>query len=193
MSEPLRVAVIVASVRDGRFGPVIANWFTGVARERQSLDVDVIDLIEHDLPNRLSQSPDLEVQAQLSAVSPRLAAADAFVVVTPEYNHSYPASLKSLIDWHTTEWHAKPVGFVGYGGLAGGMRAVEHLRQIFAETHSVTVRDTVGFHGPWGQFDEQGNLIDPTEAEAAAKTLLDSLEWWGTALKDKKAQQPYGS
>lgn len=192
MSEPLRVAVIIASVRDGRFGPTIANWFTGVARERGSLDIDVIDLIEHDLPNQLSATPSEATRAVLAGVSPRLAQADAFVVVTPEYNHSFPASLKSLIDWHTTEWQAKPVGFVSYGGMAGGMRAVEHLRQVFAECHMVTVRDTVGFHGPWGQFDEQGGLIDPTEANSAAKTLLDALEWWGTALKEKKAQAPYG-
>ncbi|MCY0929238.1 NAD(P)H-dependent oxidoreductase [Streptomyces sp. H27-H1] len=192
MSEQLRVAVIIASVREGRFGPIIANWFTGVAGQRENLTIDVIDLIEHDLPNQLSQAPSDEVKAILAGVSPRLAAADAFVVVTPEYNHSFPASLKTLIDWHTTEWQAKPVGFVGYGGLAGGMRAVEQLRQIFAECHMVTVRDTVGFHGPWGQFDEQGNLIDPTQADAAAKTLLDSIEWWGTALKAKKAVGPYG-
>ncbi|WP_329383855.1 NAD(P)H-dependent oxidoreductase [Streptomyces sp. NBC_01351] len=192
MSEPLRVAVIIASVREGRFGPIIANWFSEFARQREGLNIDVIDLIEHDLPHQLSQTPSDEVKAVLAGVSPRLAAADAFVVVTPEYNHSFPASLKTLIDWHTTEWHAKPVGFVGYGGLAGGMRAVEQLRQVFAECHTVTVRDTVGFHGPWGQFDEQGTLIDPTQAEAAAKTLLDSLEWWGTALKAKKALAPYG-
>ena len=85
-------------------------------------------------------------------MTPRLAAADAFVVVTPEYNHSYPAPVKTLIDWHFTEWQAKPVGFVSYGGMSGGLRAVEHLRGVFAELHAVTVRDTVSFHGAWDRF-----------------------------------------
>ncbi len=68
------------------------------------------------------------------------------VVVTPEYNHGYPASLKQAIDIPHAEWQRKAVGFVSYGGLAGGMRAVEQLRQVFAELHCTTVRETVSFH-----------------------------------------------
>ncbi len=68
-----------------------------------------------------------------------------FVVVTPEYNHSFPGPLKAAIDRHVTPWQAKPVGFVSYGGISGGLRAVEHLRQVFAELHAVTVRETVSF------------------------------------------------
>ncbi|BAJ31644.1 MULTISPECIES: NAD(P)H-dependent oxidoreductase [Kitasatospora] len=192
-TEPLRVAVIIASVRKGRSGPTIANWFTGVAGRRGSLAVDLVDLADYDLPNSLTDQPDQELAAKLADIGGRLDRAEAFVVVTPEYNHSFPASLKALIDWHTTQWQAKPVGFVGYGGLAGGQRAIEHLRQIFAECHMVSVRDAVGFHSHWGLFDNEGNLIDPTHHESAAKSLLDGLEWWGTALRDKKAQQPYGS
>ena len=74
------------------------------------------------------------------------------MIVTPEYNHSFPASLKNTIDWFDSEWHAKPVGFVSYGGMAGGQRAVEHLRQVFAELHAVTVRDTLSFHMAWERF-----------------------------------------
>ncbi len=188
-TAPLRLAVVVASVREGRFGPTVADWFSGIAEQRADLTVDVIDLVDHQLPLMLSHSPSEEV----AKVTERLEQADAFVVVTPEYNHSFPASLKSLIDWHYTQWQAKPVGFVSYGGLSGGLRAVEQLRPVFAELHAVTVRDAVSFHSPWGQFDEDGAPKDPSGPETAAKVLLDQLAWWGHALREARAKHPYGS
>ena len=69
--------------------------------------------------------------------------------MTPEYNHSFPAALKNVIDWHGPQWHVKPVGFVSYGGISGGLRAVEQLRLVFAELHAVGIRDTVSFHSAW--------------------------------------------
>ena len=187
-NTPIRLAVIVGSTRAGRFAPVVANWFTDRARRREDLDVEVIDLAEQRLPADLTGMPTPEV----TEVTERLDAADAFVVVTPEYNHSFPASLKTLIDWHYTQWQAKPVGFVSYGGLAGGLRAVEHLRPVFAELHAVTVRETVSFHGARGQFDNAGRPVDPDSCNAAAKTMLDNLTWWALALRDARISRPYG-
>ncbi|MET9544894.1 NAD(P)H-dependent oxidoreductase [Streptomyces sp. NPDC006627] len=187
--ERLKVAVIVASTREGRFAPTVARWFTGLVSRRDDLDVDVIDLAEARLPDGLSEQRGPEV----AGITPRLEAADAFVVVTPEYNHSFPATLKTAIDWHYAEWRAKPVGFVSYGGMAGGLRAVEQLRQVFAELHAVTVRDTVSFHGVWSCFDESGKLSDPTGPESAAKTMLDQLAWWGHTLRDGKTVRPYAA
>ncbi|MCT4352811.1 NAD(P)H-dependent oxidoreductase [Streptomyces sp. Je 1-79] len=192
-STPLKLAVIVASNREGRFAPVITDWFRARAAERSDFTVDVVDLAAVDLPTALSHHPDATVVAELAKVSPVLADADAFVVVTPEYNHSFPASLKSLIDWHYTEWQAKPVGFVSYGGISGGLRAVEQLRQVFAEMHAVTVRDTVSFHNAHGHFDEDGRHKDPTRPDAAAKTMLDQLAWWAHSLRDAKSVRPYGA
>ena len=187
--EPLRLMVIIGSTREGRFGPTVANWFVGEARQHPDLDIDVLDLAEVGLPDRLTgygAPPPVEV----AAVTPRLAAADAYVVVTPEYNHSYPAPLKTLIDWHLDEWQAKPVAFVSYGGMSGGLRAVEHLRGVFAEVHATTVRETVSFHGGWARFD--GALpIEAAECATAAKTMLDQLAWWGHALRDARAARPY--
>ncbi|MBD0708063.1 NADPH-dependent FMN reductase [Streptomyces sp. CBMA291] len=183
----------MGSDREGRFAPVVADWLRSRLAEREDFAVTVVDLADLDLPTSLSYDPSPAVRAELAKVSPVLAAADAFVVLTPEYNHSYPASLKNLIDRHYTEWQAKPVGFVCYGGVSGGLRAVEHLRQVFAELHAVTVRDTVSFHHAHGQFDEDGRPKDPAGAEGAAKTLFDQLAWWGRALKDAKAVRPYGS
>ncbi|MBT2440127.1 NAD(P)H-dependent oxidoreductase [Streptomyces sp. ISL-36] len=192
-STPLKLAVVVASNREGRFGPVIADWFLSHAAQRDDFTVDVLDLAETDLPTALSHNPSDAVRAELAAVTPVLAAADAFVVVTPEYNHSFPASLKSLIDWHFTEWQAKPVGFVSYGGMAGGLRAVEQLRQVYAELHAVTVRDTVSFHNAHSHFDESGRHKDPTGPDAAAKSMLDQVAWWARALHDAKSVRPYAA
>ncbi|MEU7646236.1 NADPH-dependent FMN reductase [Streptomyces huasconensis] len=191
--KPLHVVVIVGSNREGRFGPIVAEWLLARVRERPDLSVDVLDLAEVDLPTSLSFSPSAAVAAELAKVTPKLAAADAFIVLTPEYNHSYPASLKNVIDWHKAEWEAKPVAFVSYGGLSGGLRAVEHLRPVFAELHTVTIRDTVSFHNAGALFDDAGNHHDPAGPDAAAKTLLDQLSWWGWALRSAKATRPYGS
>ncbi|GAB3972601.1 NAD(P)H-dependent oxidoreductase [Actinoallomurus acanthiterrae] len=193
---PFRVAVILGSVREGRFGTVVGDWFAGRAAERADVEVDVIDPAEAGLPLKFpafGADPEPETARALAAMRSRLAAADAFVVVTPEYNHSFPAALKNLIDWHNAEWHAKPVGFVSYGGLSGGLRAVEHLRVVFAELHAVTVRETVSFHGAWERFDAGGAPVDPAGCDGAAKALLDQLLWWAHALRDAKAARPYAA
>src|SRR3954470_8559556 len=168
---PIRLAVIIGSTREGRFGPKVANWFTGRAALRDDLSVDVIDLADTPLPSALTHRPGPEDAKALEAVTPRLDAADAFAVVTPEYNHSYPAPLKNAIDWHHSQWQAKPVGFVSYGGISGGLRAVEHLRPVFAEVHAVTVRDTVSFHSAWDAFGPDGRPTDPTGPDTAATAM----------------------
>ncbi|MFI0738122.1 NADPH-dependent FMN reductase [Streptomyces sp. NPDC021100] len=188
-TAPLRLAVIVGSTREGRFGPTVADWFVREAGAHAGFDVDVIDLADAGIPNTLSGEPTPEV----AAVTPRLAAADAFVVITPEYNHSYPASLKAAIDWHFPQWQAKPVAFVSYGGVSGGLRAVEHLRQVFAELHAVTVRDTVSFHMAWERFDQEGEPLDAAVVNGAAKRMLDQLVWWGRALRQARDEVPYAA
>ncbi|TQM35090.1 NADPH-dependent FMN reductase [Pseudonocardia cypriaca] len=189
-ATPFRLVVVIASTREGRFAPNVANWFVEEARARADLDIDVLDLAEAELPDRLT-GWGTPPPAAVAAVTPRLAAADAFVIVTPEYNHSYPAPVKTLIDWHFTEWQAKPVAFVSYGGMSGGLRAVEHLRGVLAELHAVTVRDTVSFHGAWDRFGSDARPVDPAECAAAAKTMLDQLSWWAHALREARAARPY--
>ena len=189
MSDHLHLAIVVGSTRQGRFAPTVAQWFSGVAALREDMSVDVIDLAEAQLPDMLSHKPPPEV----SAITSRFASADAFVIVTPEYNHSFPAPLKTAIDWHSEEWHAKPVGFVSYGGNSGGLRAVEQLRQVFAELHAVTVRDTVSLHSVWGKFDSAGLLKDPDRYARPAKSMLDQIAWWGWALREARQARPYAA
>ncbi|MFD4293778.1 NADPH-dependent FMN reductase [Rhodococcus sp. NPDC058505] len=186
----LRIAVITGSTRDGRFGPTVTAWFAEHAASLGSVDLDIVDLAESELP---VVHPDwgAERTPAHARLGVRLDAADAFVIVTPEYNHSFPAALKNAIDLFRDEWSAKPVGFVSYGGLGGGLRAVEQLRLVFAELHAVTVRDSVSFHGAGSVFDD-GRPIDPTVCTSAATNMLDQLVWWGTALRDARTARPYG-
>lgn len=178
MSENrFHLAVIVGSIREGRFCPVVADWFVGQAKQRPDSTVDVVDLADTPIPS--------------ASFAARIAAADAIVVITPEYNHSYPGPLKHAIDSVGGQWQAKPVGFVSYGGMSGGLRAVEPLRVVFAELHAVTIRNTVSFHAARDQFDEHGTPRAPDQTTAAATALLDQLVWWARALREARAARPY--
>jgi NAD(P)H-dependent FMN reductase len=178
--------------RCSRFGPAVATWFVTEAERRDDILVGLVDLAEVPIGSAApTMTPPPPVLAALHELTPRLDAADAFVVVTPEYNRSYPAGLKNVIDWHNAQFHAKPVAFVSYGGISGGLRAVEHLRAVFTELHAVTTRDTVSFHNAWEQFDGDGKPKDPQRPAAAAKTLLDQVTWWARALKTARNANPY--
>jgi len=190
-SVPLRLAVVIGSVREGRMGEKVARWVAAQAGQRPDVEVDVVDLAQHPLPLAvvgMGQPVSADTQRIKDGITPRLAAADAFVVVTPEYNHSFPASLKNAIDWHLAEWAAKPVGLVSYGGMSGGLRAAEQLRQVFPEVHAMTIREMLSFHNAWGAFDGGGA---PEGAEAAAKKFFDQLAWWADALRTARTQHPY--
>ncbi|WP_440105932.1 NADPH-dependent FMN reductase [Streptosporangium sp. H16] len=189
--DRLRLAVIIGSTRDGRFGPTVAGWFTGRARRRGDLDVDLIDLAETGLPQTLNDQEG-PVPAEVAALAPRLAAADAFVVVTPEYNRSFPAPLKTAIDWYYEEWQAKPVAFVAYGRDSGGLHAVDQLRQVFTELHAVAIRDAVTLPRYWDLFAADGTWPRAgAECNTAVRTTLDRLTWWARALRDARARNPY--
>ncbi|MGC4808239.1 NADPH-dependent FMN reductase [Micromonospora sp. DT233] len=202
MSEsPYQLAIILGSVRPGRFGPVVAKWLVGQAEQRGDLAVDLIDLAP---PSPATDQAGAGGVADPAGVgghhapagpgfAERIGRADAFVVVTPEYNHGYPGELKAAIDSVGQQWYAKPVGFVSYGGISGGLRAVEQLRLVFAELHTVTVRETVSFAMCHGRFDAAGEPLDRGPVDQAAKALLDQLGWWARVLRDARTTHPYGS
>ncbi len=190
-----KLVVIVGSVREGRFGPQVASWVVDRAREHGGFDVSVLDAAEVDIPLSLpAVSPKLAGEnyprpERMRALTAALEQAEAFIVVTPEYNHSYPASLKALIDWHFTQWTAKPVALVGYGGAAGGRHAMLHLENVFSELHAVTIRERLFFPKYYVNWAD-GAPIDP-EAVGSAKQLLEQLAWWADALRTARAAAPY--
>jgi NAD(P)H-dependent FMN reductase len=190
-----RLLVIVGSVREGRFGPVVGSWVAEQARWHGGFEVDVVDLADTDIPLALpAESPKFAGDAYprpagMARLTSALEEADAFVVVTPEYNHSYPASLKAAIDWHFTQWTAKPVAFVSYGGAAGGRHAVLHLENVLTELHAVTIRDGLAFPNYFTAW-QDGHPLDE-QAQGYAKTLLDQLSWWAATLKAGREAAPY--
>lgn len=176
MSNKYKIGVIYGSTRPGRFCDKVAAWTYLKVAGHAGFEAVAID------PLHLTDSDELQE---------RIGACDGFIVVTPEYNHGYPAPLKSLIDSVGAEWQAKPVAFVSYGGISGGLRAVEQLRQVFAELHAMTIRDSVSFAGAWEQFDGSGTLLHPERAERSMATMLDRLRWWAAALHTARAAEPY--
>lgn len=190
-----KLLIIIGSVREGRFGPVVGSWVAEQARAHGGFEVDVADLAGIDLPLTLpAASPkhagaDYPRPAGMAPLTSALHDADAIVIVTPEYNHSYPASLKAAIDWHFTQWTAKPVAFVSYGGAAGGRHAVLHLENVLTELHAVTVRDGLSFPNYFTAW-QDGRPLDPG-APGYAKTLLDQLFWWANTLRAGREAAPY--
>jgi len=197
MSENSRLVILVGSVREGRFGPVVASWVADQARAHGGFEVDVVDLADADVPLALpAESPKLAGEAYprpagMRDLTARFDAAEAFVIVTPEYNHSYPASLKAAIDWHFTQWTAKPVAFVSYGGAAGGRHAVLHLENVLTELHAVTIRDGLSFPNYFLNFDMDAGLPNDEQTAVYAKAMLDQLDWWAAVLKDARRRVPY--
>jgi NAD(P)H-dependent FMN reductase len=180
MERQIKVGLVYGSTRAGRFCETVAQWAAEQIDKRAGFSMEVIDPAA------------LDTGETIGTLRERMEDCDSFVVVTPEYNHGYPAPLKALIDSVGAEWHAKPVAFVSYGGISGGLRAVEQLRLVFAELHAVTIRDSVSFAGAWEQFDGAGSLLSPERAERSMDAMLARLQWWAVALSNARAAMPYG-
>jgi NAD(P)H-dependent FMN reductase len=186
----LRMLVITASTRPQRFGHQVAAWFLDHVEGHPAFKTSHIDLTELDIPAHIGTSASAQQRLHTDAGT-EIEAADGIVIVTPEYNHSYPGTLKNFIDHFHTEWAGRPISFVGYGGVSGGLRSIEHLRLVFAELRAATLRETISFHNPHGAFYETGNPPDPAAASDAADRLLAEMTWWATALANARARQPY--
>ncbi|MDR4308627.1 NAD(P)H-dependent oxidoreductase [Chelatococcus sambhunathii] len=178
MRRPLRLILIYGSARPGRLCDTVARWVAEQTRAHGAFEIDTLDPLAADFP------------PNTAALGARIGQADAAIVVTPEYNHSYPAPLKALIDSADREWSAKTVAFVAYGGASGGLRAVEHLRNVFAELDAHTLRETVSFAHAWEQFGPDGELRSSSRAPRAMNGLLDRLAWWSDALRAARDAEP---
>lgn len=179
-----RLNVIIASTRPGRVGDQIGAWFAGIARSGSDFEVHVVDLAELDLPLLDEPVPatdatsyEREHTRRWSAIT---AAADAFVIVTPEYNRGYPAAIKNALDYLYVEWQHKPVAFVSYGMTSGGMRAAAQLTQVVTGLGMVPVPTGVVVHLR-EVLDADGRLVPTTRlAGAAERTLAELRQFTGT-------------
>jgi NAD(P)H-dependent FMN reductase len=182
--------IIVGSTRPGRVGPAVADWIADRAREHGGFDVQVTDLAELNLPildepnhPRLRQY----VHQHTKDWSELVEDSDAFIFVTPEYNHGMGAALKNAIDYVYNEWHGKAAGIVSYGGISAGTRATQMLKQVLASLKVVPVMEAVNIPFVRSIIDEDGRL-KPTEAmEASATAMLDEVQRWTEAMRPLRA------
>lgn len=180
----MKCGIILGSTRPGRNGEAAAKWVYELARRRTDAEFELVDLKDFNLPLLDEPGPPSRGQytnAHTKAWAAKIASFDAYVFVTPEYNHATSAALKNAIDFLYREWNNKAAGFVGYGG-SGGVRAVENLRLVMAEVQVATVRAQVALslRTDWENF----TVFNPDpKHEAALNAMLDQLVAWGEALK----------
>ena len=180
----LRIGIIIGSTRPGRRGPAVARWIHEVAAGRGDAVFEVVDIKDYDLP--LLDEPMIPAMHQYTQPhtlrwSAKIGSFDAFIFVTPEYNHGTSAALKNAIDYLFREWNEKAAGFVAYGS-AGGVRAVEQLRPVMGQLRVADMRTQVAL-SVRTDFDEQGNVRAAAAHMNAANAMLDQLITWGTALQ----------
>ena len=189
MADPV-LQIIIASTRPGRIGLPVAQWFEQAAIEHGGFDVEMIDLAEINLPffdepshPRMRQY----VHQHTKDWSEIVDRGDAYVFVTPEYNYGFTAPLKNAIDYLHFEWQHKPVGFVSYGGVAAGTRAVQMLKQVVTTLKMLPIFESVNipFHTQF--IDEEGAVQANEVMEQAADAMLDELILSEATLAPRRA------
>jgi NAD(P)H-dependent FMN reductase len=185
--------IVIGSTRPGRVGPSVAAWFYDRAVEHGGFDVELIDLAEVNLP--MFDEPKHPrfgeyVHQHTKDWSATIKRGDAYVFVVPEYNYGFNAAIKNAIDYLNQEWQYKPVGFVSYGGVAAGTRAVQMLKQVVSALRMVPMMDAV--HIPFvAQFLDEERVLRPNDImESSAKAVLDELGKWASAAGTLRPSEP---
>jgi NAD(P)H-dependent FMN reductase len=191
-----KILVIIGSTRPGRAADLVVPWLISRARAQQDFDIEVADLRDWPLPifaEHAGTIGDLSdptySEPIVRAWNQKVKQADAFIVVTPEYNHSIPAALKNAIDtvWLSYGFRNKPAAAVGYSGSIGaGIRAIEHLAHVFIEAEAVPLRNTVVIPFVREAFGADGEPVSP-EPGIRLQVMLDDLAWWSSALEKARA------
>jgi NAD(P)H-dependent FMN reductase len=191
-----KLQIIVGSTRPTRVADLVVPWVAGAAAANRALEVEVLDLRDWPLPffsehlGTLGDPKDPAYSAPLvKEWNRKVKEGDAYVFVTPEYNHSMPGVLKNAIDsvWASFAFRNKPAAAVGYSaGIGGGIRAVEHLAQVMIEAEAVPLRNTVVIPFAGDAFGAGGRPEDPM-TRASLDVMLDDLAWWSAALEMARA------
>jgi NAD(P)H-dependent FMN reductase len=180
-----KLLVVIVSTRPGRVGLPVGRWFDAQARAHGAFEVEVADLLEIGLPfmdepnhPRLRQYTHQHTKDWSATVD----AADAFAFVMPEYNYSLTAPFKNAIDFLHNEWQYKPVGFVSYGGVSGGMRAVQMAKQVVTTLKMTPLPEAVTIPFVARFIDDEGDFVPDEPIEQAANVMLSELLRVGEAL-----------
>lgn len=173
-----KLMILLGSVREGRIGLPIAEWAKRAVEADGRFEVDFADLAEIALPMMDEPNhPRLRkyTRPYTIAWSERVDAADAFLFVFPEYNHSYSPAIKNALDYLSAEWNRKPVGLVNWGGSSGGTRAQAALKPVIAQLGMVLTRGSIEINAPWNQVGESG-AFEPNDQQAAVlQSQLDEM------------------
>jgi NAD(P)H-dependent FMN reductase len=190
----INIKIILGSTRDSRFGNKISDWVLTESSKNSNIKSEVIDLKDYDIPFfNLASNPsymeDPGYSDDLKKLSEKLSESDGFIFVMPEYNHGYTGVLKNMIDTFYNEWKLKPATFVSYGGISGGIRAVEQLRLVLIELQMVPIRASVHIPFIFNQFSEEGLLKEETKEASNIELMINDLEWWANTLKLPREQK----
>jgi NAD(P)H-dependent FMN reductase len=180
----IKIAIVIGSTRPGRKAEAVARWVHGIANRRNDAEFEIVDIQDFNLPlldEAIPPSMGQYSKAHTKAWAAKVAAFDAYVFVTPEYNHGPSAALKNAIDYVYAEWNNKAAGFVSYGS-AGGARAVEQLRLVMGELQVADVRAQVML-SLFTDFENFSTFKPAAMHEKSVNTLLDQVIAWGSALK----------
>ena len=186
--------IITASTRPGRKGPALANWIFDMAKKHTEFTVELLDLAEINLPfldepNHPSMQKYTKDHTKKWSVT--IAAADAFIFVTPEYNFGYPATLKNALDFLYNEWTYKPVAFVSYGGIAGGTRSMQALKQVVTAMKMVPIVEAVNIPFFTKYIDEQNKFNADEIIQKSAEGMLKELGRWTETLQQMRNKKPH--
>jgi NAD(P)H-dependent FMN reductase len=187
----LNVKIIIGSTRPGRKGSLIAAWVYELAKENPSFQVSLLDLAAINLPFLDEPHHPMLRQYQhehTKSWSREISEADAIILVTPEYNHGFPAPLKNALDYLYHEWSYKPVGFVSYGGIAGGTRAVQMLKQVVTAQKMVPITESVNIPFFTKFIDEQLQFVPDEAIKKSALLMLAELERWSASLEPMRVK-----
>ena len=185
--------IIIASTRPGRKGPALGYWINEIAKKHSKFDVKLIDLQEVNLPFLDEPNhPRFQKyeQEHTKAWSKEIDGADAFIFVTPEYNFGLPATLKNALDFLFVEWGYKPVGFVSYGGVSAGTRAVQMLKQVVTALKMMPLFESVNVAAFTKYINAEGQFVPEEGLEKAAIGMLDELAKWTEALAPMRIKKP---
>lgn len=186
----LKLHVIIASTRPGRVGASIGNWFFSAAQQHGKFDCELVDLAEVNLPMFDEPNhPSLQKYEHdhTKRWSESVHAADAFVIVTPEYNYGPPPSLVNALNYVYKEWNYKPVAFVSYGGISGGLRSVQMTKQTVTTLKMVPLVEAVTIPFFNQHLDDNGEFSASDQHKKNAREMLDELLRWAEALKPLRA------
>ena len=192
---PLNIVIIYGSVRADRQGIKAARFVATTCRDR-GLDVTLIDPMEAKLPlleRMYKEYPDGQAPEILETLAATLRAADAFIVVSGEYNHSIPPALTNLMDHFLEEYFWRPSGIVCYSaGAFGGVRAAMQLRAFLAEIGTPSIPSIYAIPKVRDVFEEDGTAKDPEGHPKRIGKFLDELQWYANALaRARVAGVPY--